>query len=247
MNGRLHCSFSFDIAAWQASSERLAGAEAWRRWAQGAVCIGSLPEYKPGLAFLSAMQRRRLGRAARLVCDAAWLLADEYPGAPLVFASHDGEENRSFELWLELMKTQTVSPMSFGLSVHNAQAGQWSVLRGDMQEHTALGVGSDGLETAMAEAYALMCEGAEHVLVIVADDPLEAQYAVAAERAPMAYALAMVVKPGRQYRLSLCSCGTQEEPKPYWGALDWIRFILSDRHQEGRHYGTHGWIWQKNL
>ncbi|KID53508.1 hypothetical protein N872_05785 [Neisseria meningitidis LNP27256] len=30
---------------------------------------------------------------------------------------------RSFDLWLELLKSQTVSPTSFGLSVHNATAG----------------------------------------------------------------------------------------------------------------------------
>lgn len=181
------------------------------------------------------------------MCDAAWPLAEQYPGSPLVFASHDGELNRSFELWLELMKTDTVSPTSFGLSVHNAQAGQWSMLRKDMNEHTALAVGCDGLETALAEAYALLFEGAEHVLLVLADDPLLEEYAVVAERAPMPYALAMVIRAGEQYTLSLHDMAQDKTEKaPYWGALEWIRFMLSDRHEHRRDYGNRYWLWRKN-
>ena len=102
------------------------------------------------------MQRRRLGKAARLVCDAAWNLADQYPESVPVYVSHDGESNRSFELWQELLNTHTVSPTSFGLSVHNATIGQWSMLRKDMSEHTALAVAADSFETALTEAFALL-------------------------------------------------------------------------------------------
>lgn len=242
-----NCCFSFDIADWRASSARVADAGDWRRWAQDESFADCLPDYKPALEFLPAMQRRRLGRAARLVCDAAWNLADRHPDAPVVFASHDGELNRSFELWLELLKTHTVSPTSFGLSVHNAQVGQWSMLRKDMRENTALAVGQDGLETALAEAYALLQEGRQEVLLVLADDPLAEEYAVQADRAPMPYALAMVVKPGGRYCLSLCS--NQEsaaEYAPYWGALEWIRFMLSDKNECRRAYASRGWLWQKN-
>lgn len=245
MSATVNCCFSFDIAAWQASSNRMADSNAWRRWAADASFSDGLPDYKPALAFLPAIQRRRLGRAARLVCDAAWNLAEQYPDAPLVFASHDGELNRSFELWLELMRTGTVSPTSFGLSVHNAQAGQWSVLRKNTAENTALAVGGDGLETALAEAFSLLQEGAPNVLLVLADDPLLEEYAVAAERAPMPYALAMVVVPGRRYTLSLCSGGSEAARAPYWGALEWIRFMFSDGRETTRHFGNRHWLWQK--
>ena len=139
------CSFSFNIAAWNAVSSRVASAEQWQQWAAGWLDAESLPEYKPALSFLPAMQRRRLGASARLVCEAAWELANAYPNCLPVYVSHDGEINRSFELWPELLRSGTVSPTSFGLSVHNAQAGQWSILRGDMQESTALATLSDGL------------------------------------------------------------------------------------------------------
>ncbi|STZ75700.1 beta-ketoacyl synthase chain length factor [Bergeriella denitrificans] len=240
------CRFSFDIAEWHASSDRLADDAQWQAWAKAPQSFDLTAEHKPALAFLPAMQRRRLSRSARLVCDAAWALADRHPAAPLVYASHDGELNRSFELWLELMKSGTVSPTSFGLSVHNALAGQWAVLRGDMRENTALAVGADGLEAALAETCALLEEGAESVLLVIADDPLSDGYAVKAERAPFAYALAMVVTKGSRYTLALTDRPSENLPEaPYWGALDWIRFMLADGSEAIRNYGTRTWIWSK--
>ena len=250
------CSFSFNIAGWHAVSSRMATAEQWRLWAEGRLDAESLPEYKPALPFLPAMQRRRLGAAARLVCEAAWELADTYPDSPLVYASHDGEINRSFELWPELLQSGTVSPTSFGLSVHNALAGQWSILRGDMLENTALATLSDGIETALAEAYAVLADGAERVLLVVADDPLKTGYAVAAERAPFPYALAMMLEKGNACRLTLEAADRpSENTVPYCGALDWIRFMLTEPpspqdaggcRTHVRNYGGRIWHWQKN-
>ncbi|MGF6147912.1 Uncharacterised protein [Kingella potus] len=242
------CTFSFRIAAWHAASSRLATAEQWRDWAAGSLNAGSLPEHKPAPAFLPAMQRRRLGAAARLVCEAAWDLAERFPDCPLVYASHDGEINRSFELWPELLKTDTVSPTSFGLSVHNALAGQWSILRGEMQENTALATGADGLETALAEAVSLFSDGIGRVLLVVADDPLKNEYAVAAERAPFAYALAMVLERGDDFRLTLETQAGEANEMPsenYCGALDWIRFLLSGSLKHTRQYGSRRWLWSK--
>ena len=238
------CTFSFNIAAWHAASNRLANMEQWREWTQGSLKTENLPEHKPALAFLPAMQRRRLGAAARLVCEAAWDLAERFSGCPLVYASHDGEINRSFELWPELLKTHTVSPTSFGLSVHNALAGQWAILRGEMQENTALATSADGLESALAEAVSLLSDGAERVLVVVADDPVKNEYAVAAERAPFAYALAMLIERGNEFTLTLQSAA-QGQPENYFGALDWIRFLLSGSLKHTRQYENRRWLWEK--
>ncbi|MDO4879148.1 MAG: beta-ketoacyl synthase chain length factor [Neisseria sp.] len=241
------CSFSFGIAGWRAASSRMASPEQWRLWAAGDLDAQSLPEHKPGLSFLPAMQRRRLGAAARLVCEAAWELADIYPNSPLVYASQDGEINRSFELWPELLQSGRVSPTSFGLSVHNALAGQWSILRGDTAENTALAAVSDGLETALAETCALLQDGAERVLLVVSDDPLRAEYGVApACRAPFPYALALAVERGCAYTLTLEEADAPAAAAPYWGALEWIRFMLSDRPALSRDYGGRIWHWQKN-
>jgi hypothetical protein len=170
-----------------------------------------------------------------------------------VYVSHDGESNRSFELWQELLNTHTVSPTSFGLSVHNATIGQWSMLRKDMSEHTALAVAADSFETALTEAFALLQDGVPSVLVIVADDPLSEDYPVLATRAPFAYALALVIIKGEDYTLSLETTAARpsENPndttvEPYWSSLEWVRFRLSDGRQHTQHYLGRNWHWQKN-
>ncbi|MCP2040757.1 hypothetical protein L1281_001346 [Neisseria sp. HSC-16F19] len=241
----MSCTFSFDIAAWQAVSDRMADAAQWQAWAANPALADTWPEHKPDLAFLPPMQRRRLSTAARLMCAAAWPLADAHPDAALVFASHDGEINRSFDLWPELLRSHTVSPTSFGLSVHNALPGQWSMLRQDMREHTALAVGADGLESTLAEACALLQEGCPEVLAVWVDEPLSTDYAVAAERAPVAYALAMVIRPGSRYRLTLAA-GEDQGSDAYWGALEWIRFMLAGSPETLRRYGRRHWHWQQN-
>lgn len=238
--------FSFNIIGWRAVSRYFSDREQWQAWFSDGLS-GNETEYRPALSFLPAMQRRRLGVSARLMFDAAWELAEQTENCPLVFVSHDGELNRSFELWLALLKEGDVSPTSFGLSVHNALAGQWSMLRGDMSENTALSVQLDGLETALAEAYALLCEGAGRVLVVLADDPLQPQYTVEAKRAPFPYALAMLLEKGGHYTVSMMPSENNclHPVKQYYGALDWIRFMLSDGFEHIQNYGSRRWLWQK--
>lgn len=242
------CRFSFRIAAWRALGGRMADEAQWRAWFADAAAWDGLPEYKPALSFLPPLQRRRLGVSARLMCEAAWDLAQASPDMPLVYASHDGEINRSFDLWLELLRGGGVSPTSFGLSVHNAPAGQWSMLRGDMSESTALAVAADGIETALAECCALLAEGAPRVLLLLADDPLKTEFATEAERAPFAYALALVLEAGNDFTLSLMPSADGSEPaaRHYWNGLDWLDFMLCDEKQRCFSDGKRTWQWQKN-
>jgi hypothetical protein len=125
------------------------------------------------------------------------------------------------------------------------------MLRGDMSEHTALAAGSDNFETTLAEAYALLQDGAPSVLVLIADDPLSDDYPVHATRAPFAYALSLVLTQGDDYTLSLEANETSSEnpsdllSADYWGALDWVRFLLSDDLSAEWQHEKRRWTWCK--
>ena len=244
MNASL--SFSFNLLGWHAASTRLHSSEEWAAWAGGRLRAEDLPDTPPPVAFLPAMQRRRLGLSARLLFAAAHPLLAKGDSCPLVLASHDGEINRSFGLWATLLRDNEVSPTSFGLSVHNALAGQWSMLRGDMSEYTALSARQDGLETAVLEAASLLADGMERVLVLVVDEPLQAQYPAApAERAPFAHALALLLTAGEEWELSPAAPDGGTANHGYWGALEWLR----QRHSDGRlwinRYADKAWQWQR--
>ena len=121
------------------------------------------------------------------------------------------------------------------------------MLRGDMSEYTALSVRQDGLETAVLEAAGLLADGAERVLAVVADEPLQAQYPAApAERAPFAHALALLLTAGEEWELSpvapddggTANCG-------YWGAIEWLRQQHSGSRQWINRYADKAWQWQR--
>lgn len=242
----------FSISNWRAVGRKIANREQWQLWAEGAD-LHDFADYQPQLPFLSAMQKRRLSLSARLLMDAAWPLLAEDEHCPVVFVSHDGEINRSFQLWQSLLKENAVSPTSFGLSVHNAQVGQWSMLRKDMSESTALCAQEDGFETAFLEAFLMLNEGAEKVLIVVADEPLDACYPVSACRAPFAYAAAFLVERGNDWTLSLLGKKNPValEHKQYWGALHWIRQYYLSNHQHKpivfrQPYAIRQWFWEQN-
>ena len=92
--------FQFSIKAWRAVSNRMVTDAQWRAWAADPAIADSLPEYRPEVDFLPAMQRRRLNAQARLMVDAMWPLVAQGQQMPVVHASHDGEINRSIGLWL---------------------------------------------------------------------------------------------------------------------------------------------------
>lgn len=237
---------SFNITDWFAASARMHTEEQWRQWARGELSADTLPESKPDVSFLPAMQRRRLGTSARLLFQAAHTLVGE-KHLPLVLASHDGEINRSFELWQSLLRENSVSPTSFGLSVHNALAGQWSMLRGDMSENTALSVCEDGFEIAVTEAAAMLSDGVEQVLVVAADEPLSADYrAKNICRAPFAYALALLLERGRDWQLCRQPENAQAADCGYWGGLQWVKHRLSGSQSWTQHYQGRAWQWSHN-
>ena len=109
----------------------------------------------------------------------------------------------------------------------------------------------------------MLADGAPAVLVVVADDPLSSEYPVTAQRAPFPYALAMVLVPGNDWRLSwereegwlehLSKEGVRAPGQeggrapnvPYWGALDWIAYRLQDRRAFSVPGTRQRWHWQR--
>jgi hypothetical protein len=62
----------------------------------------------------------------------------------------------------------------FGLAVHNASAGLFSIARADRANHIALAAGPATIEHAVIEACGLLADGAPMVLLVACDAPLPA-------------------------------------------------------------------------
>lgn len=232
---------NFSIAAWQAWAPDIDTFDRWLLWAKGEVRAQN--DYSaPKVDFLPAMQRRRLSPLARMAFHVGWPLAEGSEQLPLVFYSRHGETGRTAELLQCLANAEPLSPTQFGLSVHNAIIGQWSILRGETAEMTALSGGEDGFEQALIEA-ALLLQEHPQVLLIVAEEQPAPLYAAAIDDIPHAYALGLLLSRGSQCQLSwqaTASSPSASLPNP----LNWLRHWLLNT-PAWQHHGTQrSWSWQ---
>lgn len=241
------CHFSINISQWNIVCDKVISEQDWKsgeqHWRDKSADWLS---FSPKLAFLPAIKRRRLSDSARLFFEAAWNITENEANLPVVYASSNSEISRNFGLWHTLLQEGDVSPTSFSLSVHNALVGQWSEMRQVKNETTAIMAQQDNLEAALLEAYLLLNEGHQKVLVVVAESPLNEQYNVQPIiRQPFAYALAMVVEAGGQYSLKLAEKPTALLARD--NALEWVKnhYLGISSWQTAGSAGS-VWQWLKN-
>ncbi|MET0256052.1 MAG: beta-ketoacyl synthase chain length factor [Luteibacter sp.] len=236
------------IDDWRAWAPGIDDAQAWARWASDAVVPDEAGQ-QPACEFVPAMQRRRLSRLARIVMHTAWPLCADDEQLPFVYASRHGETTHTFAMLDEIGREAPLSPTRFGLSVHNAIAGQWSILRGQRDESVAIAGEADTFEHAIVEAAALLGDGAAAVIVVVAEERPPAAYEGWIDDVPFSYAVALRVSragvdaPGPCWRLSLR--GNTEGAAPVDGphALRFVR-ALHDGAPLDHPWKTRRWTWQ---
>jgi hypothetical protein len=237
------------IEDWRAWAPGIDDAQAWATWA----CDAHVPDeagQQPACDFVPAMQRRRLSRLARIVMHTAWPLCADDEQLPFVYASRHGETTHTFAMLDEIGREAPLSPTRFGLSVHNAIAGQWSILRGQRDESVAIAGEADTFEHAIVEAAALLGDGAAAVILVVAEERPPAAYDGWIDDVPFSYAVALRVSradgdaPGPRWQLSLR--GNTEAAAPADGphALRFIR-ALHDGAPLDHPWKTRRWTWQR--
>ncbi|GLK92069.1 beta-ketoacyl synthase chain length factor [Pseudomonas turukhanskensis] len=243
----------FSIDQWRAWAPGLEQESDWQAWSlQSSLPAAS--ESLPDVNFLPAMQRRRLSPLARMAFSVAWPLADAHgTPLPLVFVSRHGETPRAFTLLSDVCAQAPLSPTQFSLSVHNAIIGQWSIMRGDTSEMTALAGEGDGLEHAVLEAQLLLAEGAPAVLLVIAEDTPPAAYAPWITDVPFPYAVALLLKPGQDWQLKLQACPPPENASSAdtataeWPhALNLVRALSGGVTTLEHRWRSRQWSWQQN-
>lgn len=158
---------------------------------------------EPSLAQMPPMLRRHATRLARIACDVAYRALDAETGVPVVFCSRYGEVHRSVELLTALANDAELSPTSFGLSVHNAIVGLFAIARRDTANCSALAAGDDSAAAGVVEACCLLSDGADRVLLVVADSPLPTLFREFADVTPVEFAWAALLAPAGDNAVTL--------------------------------------------
>ncbi|QAU25300.1 3-oxoacyl-ACP synthase [Dyella sp. M7H15-1] len=244
----------FIIDQWRAWAPGLDNNEAWQAWSRTPM---RMPDdgSQPSCDFLPALQRRRLSRLARMTLHVAWPLCGEDEQLPFVFASHHGETSRAYALLSDVTDQQPLSPTQFGLSVHNAIAGQWSILCGQHGESVAIAGEADTFEHAMLEAVAILSEGAPAILVVVAEEQPPEAYRDWIDDIPFSYTVALKVKAAgvderaqsnKRWQLRLESNQHKIAPATWPHALEFVRALHQQSNALEHAWKTRRWIWQRS-
>jgi hypothetical protein len=240
-------SVEFSVSRLTAWAPGVESDSEWREWARGTRPMGQ--DGEPRLEQMPPMLRRHAGRLGRMVCDVAYRVLDGAREVPMVLCSRYGEVGRSVDLLSALAGGAELSPTSFGLSVHNANGGLFAMARHDTANCIALAGGNESAEYGILESCGLFADGADSVLLVVADCPLPPVYERYADVTPAAFAWGCLVEPPRENAISLswtdapeCERHGKEAPAP----LSALRFMLGESREHLRGAGGRRWCWSRN-
>jgi len=197
------------------------------------------------------MLRRRAGFLGKMALEVAYQCLGERIDIPTVFSSRHGEASRSVDLLLDLAKGVSLSPTSFGLSVHNATGGLFSIARGDHASNIALAAGRSTVEHAVIEACGLLAEGEPAVLLVVYDCPLPTPYCVFQDCDEQPFAWAWLMRPPADELVSLTWSDALEHNPQSFGrlppGLEVLRFYLHRDPALERICDTRRWLWSLHV
>lgn len=245
-----HVRFSISsIVAW---APGVTTSAEWEEWQSGSRPIASSGE--PALQQMQPLLRRHAGRLGRFACSVAYDALADQRDVPVVFSSRYGEVSRSVELLSSLAAREELSPSTFGLSVHNAITGLFSMARKDTANSISLAAGDDSAEYGVLEACSLLADGAPTVLLVVTDVPLPEVYRQFSDTGPDAFAWGALLTQTENaaYRLEWSATepiavGDEEaSPLPLAGALEVLPFLLGHRSECVRESTTQRWHWRRN-
>ena len=200
------------------------------------------------------MARRRVEKLGRPAFQVAQWCQGEARGFPLIFASRHGDPGRGADLLTSLAKNEPLSPTSFALSVHNAIGAQYSIIRGDPANVSAISNGLFTVEAAVVEAVTLLGEHAE-VMIVVYDASPPPIYAAMYDEPAADFAFAWRIARGTTLSLESRS-PPHPDPLPRGGegekraalphGLSVLRFFLGTEPSYTRGDGLTGWKWARH-
>jgi len=212
---------------------------AWPPSQAGESAHSALPELKG----VDPMLRRRLGPLAKTLLHVAGECAAGLSGVRLVLASQHGELSYTLAMLRSLAASEPVSPTLFSLSVHNAPAGIFSILRGERAPSTAIAAGEETLGHALLEAYCQLEDGEEPVLMAYGDAPLPGEYRAYAERSAPRRAIAVLLGHGASRTMTLEASDAQGAPASAEPQADACFRHLTDEQPAAWTGAQRSWAW----
>ena len=240
---------SFSIASCAAWAPGIETKDAWIAWAKANHFIAG--DIAAPVQAMPPMLRRRAGFLDKMALEVAYECLGQRVDVPIVFSSRHGEAARSVDLLLNLAKGVPLSPTSFGLSVHNATGGLFSIARSDHANNIALAGGKSTIENAVIEACGLLAEGEPAVLLVAYDCPLPTPYSAFQDCGEQPFAWAWLMRPPADEVFSLTWSDALQHSAPSFerlpAGLEVLRFYLRKDPALERICDTRRWLWSRHV
>ena len=154
------------LNGWESSRDVLVGDKQWRNDTVELAPITELP----------ANERRRVGRLTKLAInvalDALSQSDTEHKDYASVFTSSCGDLNVVDNICSSLTRDDAdVSPTQFHNSVHNAQAGYWSISQQNRNASNSICAFTGSFAAGLLEAYTYLKVEQQPVLLVAYDSP----------------------------------------------------------------------------
>jgi len=163
-----------------------------------------------------------------------------------VFASRHGNINESVEMFERLARREALSPTRFSHTVHNAQAGLFSIAAGNRQASSSLSAREDSFACGFLEALTFLeREPGRPVLLVTADAPLCESLAPLVEEPRAAYAVALLLASAPDLRFALEAAETPVAPARWPDAVEFLRWHLAGGPELALACGPRRWVWQR--
>lgn len=168
----------------------------WQAYAQGSKGLDAQLEL-PQLKQIPAMQRRRLSPFAKLALHCALTAADEcLTTVPSVFVSRHGDLAKTSKLIEDVARNEPLSPTNFGLSVHNAVGGLFSIYTGNKAPLTAISAGEDSFFVGLLDALSkLKANDYQNILLVFTEQIVPELYQPYIEEYETTVACAILLEP----------------------------------------------------
>ena len=198
----------FNIESWSALAPGINSQADWAMWLNAPTPLNE-PFEKPEIKGVPPLLRRRFNLVGRCAMGAILNLLQTDDGIPCVFASRHGDTATTLALLENMGKSESMSPTSFSLAVHNAVSGLYTIACKNTQPVTAIAA-TEGLTiNALFETIG-QCQNAERILCIIYDAPLPDLYQNYCPSEPFPYAIAMIINKSQGEPYQIHSTGEDQ-------------------------------------
>lgn len=223
---------AFDIAKCVAWAPGLEDKEDWQLWQKGHKPMTEELGLPP-LKTIPPMQRRRLSPFAKVTLHCALESSDYFRGdLPCVFSSRHGDLHRTTELITNVAKGEELSPTRFGLSVHNAVSGLYSIYAENRAPITAIASGEASFTAGLVDSVVkLHVHNLKQILYVYSDLVVPECYSQFVKQ-NISLGIGMLIKTTtpNQNEFVIQNAELTNTPLNSNQPLDFMNFYHSDRH-----------------